>query len=393
MMQEVYILSGSRTPLGSFNGALSTVPGPRLGAVAIRDAIKKAGIPDEAVNEVMMGCVLSGGVGQSPARQATLFSGLPEGVAVSTLNKVCGSGLRTVMMAASTIKAEDAEVVVAGGMENMTMAPYALPKARAGMRMGNAEVVDLMVHDGLWDPYKDYHMGVAAELCASEMNITREDQDNFAIASYEKALASIEAGEFKKEIVPVEVPGRKGKVTIVDTDEEPFRAKLDKIPSLRPAFKKDGTVTAANASSINDGGSAVVVASGRAVKELGATPKFRIVGYASHSQAPEWFTTAPAYAIKKVWEKTGLTEKDIDVYEINEAFAVVSLAVNQIAGIPPEKVNLRGGAIALGHPIGASGNRIFVTLMQIMEDKGLKRGLASLCIGGGEAVAVIIERV
>ena len=392
-MQEVYILSGSRTPLGSFNGALSTVPGPRLGAVAIRDAIKKAGIPDEAVNEVMMGCVLSGGVGQSPARQATLFSGLPEGVAVSTLNKVCGSGLRTVMMAASTIKAEDAEVVVAGGMENMTMAPYALPKARAGMRMGNAEVVDLMVHDGLWDPYKDYHMGVAAELCASEMNITREDQDNFAIASYEKALASIEAGEFKKEIVPVEVPGRKGKVTIVDTDEEPFRAKLDKIPSLRPAFKKDGTVTAANASSINDGGSAVVVASGRAVKELGATPKFRIVGYASHSQAPEWFTTAPAYAIKKVWEKTGLTEKDIDVYEINEAFAVVSLAVNQIAGIPPEKVNLRGGAIALGHPIGASGNRIFVTLMQIMEDKGLKRGLASLCIGGGEAVAVIIERV
>ena len=368
MMQEVYILSGSRTPLGSFNGAFSTVPGPRLGAVAIRDALKKAGIPDEAVNEVMMGCVLSGGLGQSPARQATLFSGLPDGVAVSTLNKVCGSGLRTVMMAASAIKAEDAEVVVAGGMENMTMAPYALPKARAGMRMGNAEVVDLMVHDGLWDPYNNYHMGVAAELCASEMNITREAQDIFAIESYKKALATIEAGEFKKEIVPVEVPGRKGKVTIVDTDEEPYRAKLDKIPGLRPAFKKDGTVTAANASSINDGASAVVVASEKAVKELGATPKFRIVGYASHSQAPEWFTTAPAYAIKKVWEKTGLTEKDIDVYEINEAFAVVSLVVNQIAGIPAEKVNLRGGAIALGHPIGASGNRIFVTLMQIMED-------------------------
>jgi len=393
MMQEVYILSGSRTPLGSFNGVFSTVPGPRLGAVAIRDAIKKAGIPDEAINEVMMGCVLSGGLGQSPARQATLFSGLSDGVAVSTLNKVCGSGLRTVMMAASAIKAEDADVVVAGGMENMTMAPYALPKARGGMRMGNAEVVDLMVHDGLWDPYNNYHMGVAAELCATEKNITREAQDIFAIESYKKALASIEAGDFKKEIVAVEVPGRKGQVTLVDTDEEPFRAKLDKIPSLRPAFKKDGTVTAANASSINDGASAVVVASKKAVKELGATPKFRIVGYASHSQAPEWFTTAPAYAIQKVWKKTGLTEKDIDVYEINEAFAVVSLVVNQITGIPAEKVNLRGGAIALGHPIGASGNRIFVTLMQIMEDKGLKRGLASLCIGGGEAVAVIIERV
>jgi acetyl-CoA C-acetyltransferase len=297
------------------------------------------------------------------------------------------------MNASSLIKAGDADVVVAGGMENMSLTPYALPKARNGFRMGNGEVVDLMVNDGLWDVYNNYHMGTAAELCAAEMNITREQQDAFAIASYQKAIAAAKAGEFKREIVPVEVVGRRGAVTVVDADEEPFKANLDKIPGLRPAFKKDGTVTAANASTINDGAAAVVLASGDKCRELGVTPKFRVVGYANYAHEPEWFTTAPAYAIKKVLAQTGLTAQDIDVFEINEAFAVVSLAVNQLCELDNSKINLRGGAIALGHPIGASGNRIFVTLMHIMEDRQLKRGLASLCIGGGEAVAMIIERV
>jgi acetyl-CoA C-acetyltransferase len=391
-MRDVFIVDGARTALGSFQGSLSTVPASRLGAAAINGALERSGVPGDQVDEVWMGNVLLAGQGQAPARQAAVFAGLPKGVPCVTLAKVCGSGLRTVMNASSMIKAGDADLIVAGGMENMTQAPYALPKARDGFRMGNGQVVDLMVNDGLWDVYNNYHMGMAAELCAAEMNITREEQDEFAVNSYKKALAAIEAGEFKAEIVPVEVPGRKG-VTIVDSDEEPFRSKLDKIPGLRPAFKKDGTVTAANASSINDGAAAVVVASGEKCKALGITPKFRIVGYASHAQEPEWFTTAPAYAIKKVFEQTGLTDKEIDVYEINEAFAVVSLAVNRLCELDNSKINLRGGAIALGHPIGASGARVLVTLMQVMEDKGLKRGLTSLCIGGGEAVAMIIERV
>ncbi len=391
-MRDVFIVDGARTALGSFQGSLSTVPASRLGAAAINGALERSGVPGDQVDEVWMGNVLLAGQGQAPARQAAVFAGLPKGVPCVTLAKVCGSGLRTVMNASSMIKAGDADLIVAGGMENMTQAPYALPKARDGFRMGNGQIVDLMVNDGLWDVYNNYHMGMAAELCAAEMNITREEQDEFAVNSYKKALAAIEAGEFKAEIVPVEVPGRKG-VTIVDSDEEPFRSKLDKIPGLRPAFKKDGTVTAANASSINDGAAAVVVASGEKCKALGITPKFRIVGYASHAQEPEWFTTAPAYAIKKVFEQTGLTDKEIDVYEINEAFAVVSLAVNRLCELDNSKINLRGGAIALGHPIGASGARVLVTLMQVMEDKGLKRGLTSLCIGGGEAVAMIIERV
>ena len=392
-MQDVFITGGARTALGSFGGALSTVPAARLGAAAIKGALDVSGVAGDSVDEVLMGNVLLGGQGQAPARQACIFAGLPQAVTCVTLAKVCGSGLRTVMMGASQIKAGDSGVVVAGGMENMTLAPYILPNARNGYRMGNGQVVDLMVNDGLWDVYNNYHMGVAAELCASQMNITREQQDEFAIASYKKALAAIEAGEFEKEIVAVEVPGKKGSVTLVDQDEEPFRSKLDKIPALRPAFKKDGTVTAANASSINDGAAAVVVASEAKVKELNLTPKFRIVGYAGHAQAPEWFTTAPAESIKKVLGKTGLTVDDIDVFEINEAFSVVSLVVNRLCELDPSKVNLRGGAVALGHPIGASGARILVTLMSIMEDKGFKRGLASLCIGGGEAVALVIERV
>jgi acetyl-CoA C-acetyltransferase len=391
-MRDAFLISSARTALGSFQGALASVPASRLGAVAVKAAVERSGIPGDRFDELYMGSVLTGGQGQAPARQACLFAGLPQSVPCVTVGKVCGSGLRTVMMAAASVRAGDSNAVLAGGMENMTQTPYALPKARDGYRMGNGEIVDLMVNDGLWDVYNSFHMGVAAEKCAAEMNITREQQDAFAVASYTRALKAIEAGLFKREIAPVEIKGRKGDVVLFEQDEEPFKAKLDKIPTLKPAFKKDGTVTAANASSINDGAAAVVVASGDAVKEFGLTPKFRIVDYVSHAQAPEWFTTAPAMAIRKVLDRNGLKADDIDVYEVNEAFSVVSLAVNRLCGLNPDKVNIRGGAVALGHPIGASGARILVTLMHVMEDTGAKRGLASLCIGGGEAVALIIEK-
>jgi acetyl-CoA C-acetyltransferase len=392
-MKTVYVVDGVRTAIASFQGALAGVPAAKLGAAAIKGLVERCKIPGDQVDEVLMGNVLLGGQGQAPARQACIYSGLPQSVPCVTLAKVCGSGLRTVMMGSASIKSGDVGLIISGGMENMTLTPYALPKARAGFRMGNGEIVDLMVNDGLWDVYNNFHMGMAAEKCAAEMSISRKEQDDFAIASYTKAIKSIETGLFKKEIVPVEVAGAKGATALFEQDEEPFRSKLDKIPSLKAAFKKDGTVTAANASSINDGAAAVLLASEEKVKALGLAPKFRVVGYAGHAQAPEWFTTAPAYAIKKVWEKTGLTDKDIDLYEINEAFSVVSLAVNRLCELDPAKVNVRGGAVALGHPIGASGTRILVTLMHTMEDVGAKRGLASLCIGGGEAVALIIERV
>ncbi len=392
-MRDAVIISGVRTAIGSFQGALTPLPVGKIGAVAIKEAVARAGVPVDAVDDVLFGCVLTGSVGQAPARQATIWSGLPNTTPATTIGKVCGSGLRSVMLASSQIKAGDAEVIVAGGMESMTNAPYALHKARMGFRMGNGEIVDTMVKDGLWDVYNDYHMGMAAELCAAEMNFSREAQDEFAIASYKKSIDSIEKGLFKREIVPVEIPQRRGDPVIFDKDEEPFRSKLDRIPSLRPAFKKDGSVTAANASSINDGAAAFVIMSDTKAKELGATARFRIAGQASYAHAPEWFTTAPAYAIKKLLAKTGLTVADIDTWELNEAFAVVSLAINQICEIDPTKVNLRGGAVALGHPIGASGARILVTLMHTMEDIGAQRGIASLCNGGGGATAVLIERM
>ena len=392
-MRDAVIISGVRTAIGSFQGALTPMSVGKIGAVAIKEAVARAGVPVDAVDDVLFGCVLTGSVGQAPARQATIWGGLPNTTPATTIGKVCGSGLRSVMLASSQIRAGDAEVIVAGGMESMTNAPYALHKARMGFRMGNGEIVDTMVKDGLWDVYNDYHMGMAAELCASEMNFSREAQDEFAIASYKKAIDSIENGLFKREIVPLEIPQRRGDPVIFDQDEEPFRSKLDRIPSLRPAFKKDGTVTAANASSINDGAAAFVITSDTKAKELGVTPRFRIAGQASFAQAPEWFTTSPAYAIKKLLASTGLTVADIDTWELNEAFAVVSLAVNQICEIDPTKVNLRGGAVALGHPIGASGARILVTLMHTMEDIGARRGIASLCNGGGGATAVLIERV
>lgn len=391
-MPDAVIVAAARTPIGSFNGALASVPAPRLGATAIRAAIERAQIPADAVDEVIMGCVLPAGLGQAPARQAAIFAGLPQSTPCMTINKVCGSGLKAVMLAAQAIRCGDAQVVVAGGMENMSQAPYLLPEGRNGMRMGHKTVVDSMVKDGLWDVYNDLHMGNAAEICARDCNVPREAQDAFAKQSYEKALAAQAAGLFVDEIVPVEVPQRRGDPIVVDVDEEPGRGRPDKMPRLRPAFQKDGTVTAANASSINDGAAALVVTSAAFAEAHGLPVLARITGTSQHAQAPEWFTTAPAYAIQKVLGKLELTPEDVDVYEINEAFSVVSLAVNDIAKVPAERVNVNGGAVALGHPIGGSGARILVTLLHAMKQRDAKRGLASLCIGGGEAVAVVVER-
>jgi acetyl-CoA C-acetyltransferase len=392
-MTEVVIAAAARTPIGSFMGALSTMPGPKLGAVAIKAAVERAGIDPEVVDECIMGCVLPAGVGQAPARQAALFGGLPQSTHCLTINKVCGSGLKAVMLAAQAIKCGDADVVVAGGMENMSLTPYLMPKARTGFRMGHGQVVDGMVHDGLWDPYSDFHMGSAAEICADEKGIGRERQDAFAKESYLRALASQEAGKFAAEIAPVPVPQRRGDPVMVDTDEEPGKGRPDKIGKLRPAFKKDGTVTAANASSINDGAAAFVLMSADKAKELGVTPMASIVGYATHAQAPEWFTTAPAFSIDKALDKTGLSVDDIDLWEVNEAFSVVSLAVEDHVKYDPKKVNIWGGAVALGHPIGGSGARILVTLLHQLKDTDAGKGCASLCIGGGEAVAVIVENI
>jgi len=391
-MKEAVIVSASRTPIGAFSGALASVQGAKLGSVAIQGALEQAGLSSDQVDEVIMGCVLTAGVGQAPARQAALFAGLPNSVPCTTINKVCGSGLKSVMQAFDLIRLGEAEVVVAGGMENMSMVPHALPKAREGYRLGHGQLIDLLINDGLWDVYNDFHMGNAAEMCAAEHVITREDQDEFARESYRRATAAQAEGVFNNEIVPVHVPQRRGDALVIDTDEEPGRGRPDKISSLRPAFDKNGTITAANASSINDGAAAVVVMEAEKAKELGVKVLARIKGYASHAQAPEWFTTAPAKSIAAVLEKTGYTADQIDLYEINEAFAVVSIATNRELNLDPSRVNPYGGAVALGHPIGASGTRIFVTLLHAMERQGAKTGVASLCIGGGEAVAVLVER-
>lgn len=390
-MKEVVIVSAARTPIGAYQGALSSLSAPQLGAIAIKEAIKRANIKPEDVSEVIMGCVLTAGIGQAPARQAAIYAGLPESVPCMTINKVCGSGLKSVMLAEQAIKSGDADIVVAGGMESMSNVPYYLDRARTGYRMGNGTVIDGMIHDGLLDVYNNFHMGNAAEMCATEHNITREDQDNFAEASYKRALKSIEDGHFKDEIVPVEIQSKKGNVTVSD-DEEPGKVNFEKGKSLRPAFVKDGTVTAFNASSINDGAAALVVMSKEKADELGLKPLAKIVSQGSFAQKPEWFTTAPAYAIEKVLKKAGLEVSDLDLIEANEAFAVQACAVNKIAGLDPEKVNVRGGAVALGHPIGGSGARILTTLLYALRDMNLKRGLATLCIGGGEASALIVER-
>ena len=389
---EVVITSFARTPVGSFLGSLLSLPATRLGTVAIQAAIERSSIAPDHVDEVIMGYVLAAGVGQAPARQAALGAGLPEGVETLTVNKVCGSGLKAVMLAAQAIQTGDAQVIVAGGMESMSNVPYYLDGLRAGVKMGHQNLVDGMVHDGLWDVYRQVHMGCCAEMCARELGYTREQQDEYAVRSYKRALAAQDGGIFDKEIIPVEVPQRKGDPLVVNKDEEPGRVNFDKIPTLKPVFEKDGSITAANASTINDGAAAVVVMSRSRAQELGIQPVARIVGQASAAQAPEWFTTAPAKAIGKVLDKTGLSLDDIDLFEINEAFAVVALAAIDELGLDPNKVNIHGGAVALGHPIGASGARVLVTLLSAMEQRDARRGLAALCIGGGEAAAVIVER-
>lgn len=384
------ILSGVRTPIGGFMGSLSSQTAPQLGAVAIKGALEKAGVSNDKVNEVIMGNVLTGGVGQAPARQAAIYAGLPTNVECMTINKVCGSGLKAVMLADQVLNNGDAELIVAGGQESMTNAPHALFGARNGYKMGNQNLVDLMIHDGLWDVYNNFHMGNAGELCASEHTFTREDQDKYAEESYRLALAAQEKGYFDNEIVPVTYADRKGDVT-VSTDEDPSKVNFDKISSLRPVFKKDGTVTAANASNLNDGASALVVTSEEWASANGKTPIAKIVAHCSHAQAPDWFTTAPTSAIQKVLKKANMTLDQIDLFEINEAFAVVPMHSIKELGIDRNKVNVHGGAIALGHPIGASGARLLVTLINALKRTGGKYGLVTLCIGGGEANAMIVE--
>lgn len=390
--REVFIVAAARTPIGSFQGALAEVPAVRLGATAITAALARSGLGADDVQETFMGNVLTAGEGQAPARQAARFAGIPDRVPATTVGKVCGSGLQSVIFGTKSILLGDADVVVAGGMESMSQAPYLLPQARGGYRMGNGQIVDSMVHDGLWDPYKNWHMGNAGELCVKEHGFTRKDQDDFSLVSYQRALAAMEKGEFAAEIAEVRIAGKKGEV-VVSEDEEPRRAKLDKMASLRPAFDKEGTITAANASKINDGAAALILASGETVKAKGLQPLARIVGYGGHAQAPEWFTTAPVGAIENTLARTGLRVGDIDLFEVNEAFAVVAMVTAKKAGFDHEKMNVRGGAVALGHPIGASGARILTTLVYAMKDRKAKRGLATLCIGGGEAVAVVVESV
>jgi acetyl-CoA C-acetyltransferase len=389
---SVYIVSAARTPVGAFLGALSSLAAPRLGAAAIGAALERAKLPVDVVDEVFMGNVLSAGIGQAPARQASIFAGIPNTVPTTGVSKVCGSGLQAVVLGAKTVALGDADIVVAGGMESMSNVPYYLPKGRTGYRMGDGAIVDGMIFDGLFDPYHKFHMGEAAELCAKEFQISRVAQDAFAHESYRRAQLAQKDGSFKAEIVPVEVSGPKGEKSLVADDEEPKRYLPEKMPGLKPAFKKDGTITAANASKIDDGAAAVVLASERAVRERGLRPLARVVGYGSAAQAPEWFTTAPAVAIDKTLQRLGLRTRDIDLYEINEAFAVVTMACSTKCGLDPAAVNVRGGAVALGHPIGASGARVLTTLLYAMEQKKAKRGLATLCIGGGEAVALVVER-
>ncbi|HZA14602.1 MAG TPA: acetyl-CoA C-acetyltransferase [Myxococcaceae bacterium] len=392
MAREVVIVSAARTPVGSFQGSLAPLTAPQLGAVAIKAALQRASVAPEKVDQVIMGNVLQGGVGQAPARQASIFAGIPETVPAVTVNKVCGSGLYAVSSAAQFIALGDADVVVAGGMESMSNAPYFTHAMRSGARMGDAQMKDLMIHDGLWDVYNQMHMGMCAEACASSRNISRAAQDEYALESTRRAIKAWKEGAFKAEIAPVEIAGKKGEKVLVEEDDGPKAARPDKIPSLKPVFKKDGTVTAANASSINDGASALVLMSAERARAEGATVLGRITGYAFAARKPVEFTIAPADAIQKLLSRTGKKAADVDLWEINEAFAVVSIANNQLVNLDGSNVNVRGGAVALGHPIGASGARLLTTLLYAMKDLGKKRGVASLCIGGGEGIALMVER-
>ena len=391
--RQVVIAGGKRTPVGAFQGSLATVPATRLGATAIQAALEVSGVSGDSVDEVIMGNVLSAGQGQAPARQAALYAGLPKSVECLTINKMCGSGLKAVMLASQAIQCGDAEVIVAGGMESMSLSPFLIPRARTGLQLGHPELEDSIITDGLWAVYNDKHMGSCAETCVRKYQFTREEQDEFARESYTRAQNAQRDGIFSKEIVPVEIKDRKGNLSEVAEDDEPQRANFEKMTKIRPAFEKDGTVTAANASKINDGAAAVVMMSAEKAADLGVKTVARIVAQASFSQEPEWFTTAPVRAIRKVLDKSGLTVDDINLFEINEAFAAVTMAAEKDLGLDHDKVNIHGGAVALGHPIGASGARILVTLLNAMESRKAKLGLATLCIGGGEASAVIVERV
>ncbi len=393
-MNETVIVGAARTPVGSFLGSLGAVPGPRLGATAIKSAIERAGgkLAVDMVDEVIMGCVLPAAQGQAPARQASIHAGIPTSVGAITVNKVCGSGMRTAMLADSMIRAGHAEIIVAGGMESMSMAPYALPGARTGLRMGPGTAVDTMVNDGLWDPYQDKHMGSFADLCAKKYEISRQEQDLFAKRSYERAREATEKGIYKEEIVPVEVKQKK-KTVMVEVDEEPQKYDWEKMQKLPPAFNKDGTVTAGNASSINDGAAAMVLMTREKAEELGCEPMAAIVNHSVFAQDPEWFTTAPAFAMKDLLEKTGIKKDDIDLWEINEAFSVqVLAAAKEFGGLDWDKVNIYGGAASIGHPIGCSGARVTVTLLYAMKRNNAKLGMGSLCIGGGEATAMVLRR-
>ncbi|MGE4233310.1 MAG: acetyl-CoA C-acyltransferase [Bacteriovoracia bacterium] len=392
-MQPVYILSARRTPIGSFLGSLSSVSAPRLGAAAIAAAIKDANVRPDQVEQVYMGCVLPAGVGQAPARQSALFAELPKSVPCTTVNKVCGSGMKATMLGSQSIETQEAQVVVVGGMENMSQAPFYVEGARQGFRMGHQKMVDGMIKDGLWDVYNNFHMGNAAELCAKEYKFSREAQDAYAIESFKRAQEAVKNGSFKNEIVPISIPQKKGDAVTVDTDEGPSKAQFEKMPKLNPVFDKAGTITAANASTINDGAAALVLASEDFVKKSGVKPLAKIMGYAQHAQNPEWFTTAPVEASRKVLKKAGWDTNSVDLFEVNEAFAVVAMAAVKDLNVSEEKVNVNGGAISLGHPIGCSGARIIVTLLHALNARGKKRGLATLCIGGGEATALLVERL
>lgn len=390
-MKNVVIVEAKRTPVGSFGGSLSSFSAPELGSMTIIEVLKSAGIKQSDVNEVVLGNVLTAGVGQAPARQAALKAGLSELTPSTTVNKVCASGMKSIMIAANQIQLEEADIIVAGGMESMSNTPYYLPKHRFGSKLGHGKVEDGIIKDGLWDVYNDFHMGNAAEICAKECNISREQQDEFAITSYKRAIEAHENGYFDDEIITVKVTDRKGNVTEVEMDEELEKVNYDKIPNLNPVFDREGTVTAANASSINDGAAAVLVMSEEKAKELGLKPLARILSQASAAKSPEWFTTAPSDAIPKALKRAGLDKDEMDLFEINEAFSVVSLANNQIMELDPEKVNIHGGAVSIGHPIGCSGARIVVTLLHALKRTGGKYGCAGICNGGGGASAMVVE--
>jgi acetyl-CoA C-acetyltransferase len=391
---DVVILSGVRTPIGKFQGSLSDVPAPKLGAIAVKEAVRRAGIDPATVDEVIMGNVVGAGLGQNPARQAALGAGIPPSVGAMTINKVCGSGLKAVSLAAQAVMTNNSNIVVAGGMESMTNAPYLLPNARKGYRLGNGALIDSMVHDGLWDVYNDYHMGNTGENVAEKYNISRDEQDEYSVNSHRKAVSAIKECRFKDQIIPVEIPGKKkGEVVLFDKDEGPREdTTIEALRKLKPAFKKDGTVTAGNAPSVNDGAAAVVVTSARMAEKLGKKPMARIVAQATSGVDPAWVMMAPVDAIRLLWKKTGWSKDEVDLYEINEAFAVAAIAVTRELGLDLDKVNVNGGAVALGHPIGASGARILVTLLYEMQRRDVKKGIAALCLGGGNAVGLAIER-